>query len=82
VDVLLAADTVIRRCTMAEVGVGDEAELLQELQRAVDGRDVDTFGGLPHLSHDLVGSGMPKPVDRLEHELSLRGQPVAARAEA
>jgi len=81
VYVLLLADGVIRGRAVGQVRVGHQAELLEELQRAVNGGDVDTGGGLRHLEVHLVGRGVAKVVHRLEHQLALRGEAETARAE-
>ena len=41
VEVVVAGRRVVGRRTVTEVGVGDQAELLEQLEGAVDGRDVD-----------------------------------------
>ncbi len=79
--VLLLADGVIRGRAVGQVGMGHEAEFLEQLQGAVDRGDVDTGGGLRHLEVDLVGRGVAKAVHRLEHELTLCGEAETARAE-
>ena len=47
VEVLVVAHRVVGRGPVAEVGVADQAELLEHLERAVDRRDVDRRGLLP-----------------------------------
>jgi hypothetical protein len=69
---------VVGRRAVAEVGVGDQVELLQELEGAVDGRDVHPAGGLLDAGADLVGRPVAHRGHGLQHELALRGQPVAA----
>ena len=81
VYVLLLADGVIRGRAVGQVRVGHQAEFLEQLQRAVDGGDVDAGGGLRHLEVHLVGRGVAKAVHRLEHELTLCGEAETARAE-
>ena len=61
-----------------EVGVGDHADLLEQLERAVDGRDVDPARGLLDLGADFLGGGVIEPRHRLQDELALRRHPVAA----
>src|SRR5690606_35763581 len=56
-------------------------ELLQELQRAVDGGDVHARRGLAHFDEDVVGGRVLQGVHGFEHELALRRQPVAALPE-
>ena len=54
-----------------------EAELLEQFEGAVDGRNVDALRDLPDLRTDLVRSRVPEGRDRLENELALRRQSVA-----
>src|SRR3954465_8974405 len=82
VEVVRVVGGVVGRRAVAEMGVGDEAELLEQLERAIDGRDVDAAGGAAYPLGDLVGGGVAERGDGLEDELALRGEPVAARAEA
>ena len=46
VEVLVVGHRVVGRRAVAEVGVADQAELLEHLERAVDRRDVDRRGVL------------------------------------
>jgi hypothetical protein len=66
---------------MAEMGVGDEPELLEQLECSVDGRDVDRSDRLPHFRQDLVRRGVPERLNCLEDQLPLRRQPVAPSPE-
>ena len=69
---------VVRRRAVPEVGVGDQPELLEQLQRAVDGGDVDAAG--VRCTAAQISSGVPcRARYRLQHELALRRQPVALR---
>ena len=71
---------VVARRPVVDVRVPDQAELLQRLERAVDGRcghRVRAVGG--HGIHDLVGGGVTEPPDGRQHALALRGQALAAR---
>ena len=77
VEVLVVGDRVVRRRAVAEVRVPDQAELLEDLERAVDGGDVDRRGLLAHPRQHLVGGGVAEGVDRAQDQLALRGQPVA-----
>ena len=61
--------------------MGDKPELLQKLERAVDGRDVDAVRGLLHGLRDLFGCRVPEPHDGFQDELALRCQPVPLRAQ-
>src|SRR5215469_3091868 len=83
----LAADQVhvlrLRREMVAgravpEVGVGDQAELLEQLERAVDRGEVHAPRRLVHLGADLLGRGVMQPGDGLQDELALWGNAVAA----
>ena len=78
VDVLVLGRAVGRRA-VAEVGVPDEAELLEQLERAVDGGDVDAG----HRLADLLRRGVAELAHGGQHLLALRrdAQP-AARAGA
>jgi hypothetical protein len=69
---------VVGRRPVPEVGVGDHADLLEQLERAVDGRDVDPARGLLDLGADLLRGGVIEPRHRLQDELTLRCHPVAA----
>ena len=80
-DVLLLARRVVGRRAVRQVGMRDQPELFEQFQRAVDGGDVDAGGGLAHLAVHLLRRGVPELVDRLEHELALRGQPQATGAQ-
>src|SRR5260370_23328566 len=72
---------VIGRSAVAEVGVGDQAELLEQLERAVDRGDVHTPCGLPYLGADVLWRRVFQLVDRFEHELPLRRDTVSPRPE-
>src|SRR4051812_26964949 len=60
------------------MGVLDEAELLEELECAVDGRDVHCRGSTTNCAGDLLRRAVPELPDRLEDQLALRRQAVAA----
>ena len=81
VDVLFPGKWVIRHRTVRKVCVGDQSEFLEQLERAVHGRDVDARRGLADPRVHLLRSRVSEPVDRLEHELPLRGQPKSAFAQ-
>ena len=68
---------VVRGCAMAEVGVLDEAELFEELERPIDRRDVDRGRPLLDPGEGFFRSGMPELGHRVEHELALRRDAVA-----
>ena len=81
-DVVVVTGDGVRRCSVPEVRVLHEPELLEQLERSVDGGDVDPAGRPAYPFRDLVGSGVTERRDCFEHELALRGQAVSARAEA
>ncbi len=69
---------VVARRPVVDVGVPDQAELLQGLERAVDGgggHGIRTVGG--HGIHDLVGGGVAEPAHGGQHALALRRQALA-----
>lgn len=68
---------VVRGGAVAEVGMGDQPELLQQLEGAVDGRDVDASRPLPYVRADGIGRGVHQIAYGFEDELALRGQPIA-----
>ena len=78
VHVARVAGQVIRRRAVVQVGVGDEAEAVEQLERPVDRGDVDALGGLLDAGRDLFRGRVVELGDRLEDELALRGDPVAA----
>ena len=81
VEVLVVADRVVRRRAVAEVGVPHQAELLEHLEGAVDGGDVDRRGLLADLGEHLVRRRVAERVDGVEDQLALRGQAVALLAQ-
>lgn len=78
-DVLGVVRDVIRRCAVAQVGVRNESELFEQIERAVDGGDVDAGRSFAHFGDDLIGSGMPETGDGFKDELPLRSEAVAPR---
>jgi hypothetical protein len=72
---------VVGRRSVAQVGVSDQSELFEKLERPIDRRDVDATGRTTYPFGDLVRRGMTQRRHCLEHELALRGQPVAARTQ-
>ncbi len=74
VHVLMRLGGVARR-TVPEVGVSDQFEALQQVERAVDGGDVDCrCDSLDVFANPLRGGVLQLP-HRVEHELALRGHP-------
>ena len=80
-NVLGVIGDVIGRGAVTQMGVGDERQLFEQIERAINGRDVDAVRGFAHPRQDVVGCGMPKGGDRLEHQLPLRSEPVTPRAQ-
>ena len=78
VHVVVVGGDRVGRGAVPEVGVADQAELLEQLEGPVDGRDVDPGRRLAHRRDDLVRRGVAELADGLEHQLPLRRQPVAA----
>src|SRR4051794_12571051 len=78
VHVIVVTCDRVRRRAVTEVRVLDEPELLEELQRAVDGRDVHGRGGTTNCARDLLRRAVTELPDSLEHELSLGRRAVAA----
>src|SRR5919112_6879726 len=63
------------------MGVVDQAELFEQLERAVDGSDVDAGGALAHVVVHRFGRRMAQLVHRLQDQLALRGEPQTALPE-
>lgn len=67
-DVVVLGGTVCR-CAMVQMGVPHHPDLLEELERAVDRRQVDIIDGV----EDLFGRGVAEMADSCEHALALSG---------
>lgn len=82
VDVHVLIDCVVGRCPMSDVSVGDEADILEDFEGAVHGRQVDAGRRALDLDEDLLGRSVTQPLHRLKDELTLRGdaEPVLAQA--
>lgn len=65
------------RGAMADVGVGDQAHIEQDVEGSVDGGCVDAW----QLRSDLVGGRVAQALHRLPHVAALVGAPVAAVAQ-
>ena len=80
-DVYMLIDRVICRCPMADMSVGDEADILEDLEGSVHGRQVDAGRRALDLDEDLLGRSVTQPLHRLKDELPLRGdaEPVLAK---
>ena len=70
-------DGVVHRGAMADVGVGDQAHIEQDVEGSVDGGCVDAW----QLRSDLVGGRVAQALHRLPHVAALVGAPVAAVAQ-
>jgi len=68
---------VIAGRAVVDVGVLDQAKLLEQLECAVDSRDVHAAGGLPDFDADLLGRGVLEPGHGFQDELALRGDTVS-----
>jgi hypothetical protein len=68
---------MVGRRAMTKMRVTDQAKFFKQLERSIDGRDVDRGGCLPDLRQDLLGRRMPECLHGLEHQLPLGRQPVA-----
>jgi hypothetical protein len=66
---------------VGQVGVVDQPELFEQLERAVDGGDVDPGSPLTHVVVHLLGRGVAQLVHCFEDELALRGESQAALPE-
>ena len=60
------------------MGVRDQPEAVEKLERPIDRRDVDTLGGPLDAGRDLFRGRVIERGDRLEDELALRCDPVTA----
>ena len=80
-DVHMLINSVIGRCPMADMGMGDEADILEDFKGAIDGRQVDAERRALDLDEDLLGGPVTQPLHRLKDELPLRGdaEPVLAK---
>jgi len=58
VEMLPAGGRVVRRAAVTQVGVPHQAELLEELQVAVDRREVDRRRRPAYLRQDVLGGGV------------------------
>lgn len=68
----------VGRRAVAEMGVPYDADLFEQVQRAVDGRDVHRWRGLLYLLTDLFRSSVPELSYGFEDELTLWGHAQAA----
>ncbi len=77
VHVLGLFGQVIPGRSVPEVGVGHQAELLEQFERAVHGGNVHAAGGLLDVGPDFLGRGVLQPGDRREDQLALGRDAVA-----
>jgi hypothetical protein len=69
---------MVGRRAMTKVRVTDKTKLFKQLERSIDGRDVDRADGLPNLCQNFLRRRMPEGLHGLEHQLPLGRQPVAS----
>lgn len=74
-DVLRLVDIVVGGSTVREVHVRHQTQLCEQLERAIDGGDVDPGRVFEDRGVDLFRSGVAEPAHRIEDQLALRGQP-------
>jgi len=77
VDVLVLTGRVGGRA-VAEVGVAHEADAVEQVERAVDRRDVHRRGRALDLHADLLRRRVVEGPHSVQHELALRCHPQAA----
>ncbi len=66
---------------MTQVGVPHQPQLFEQLERPIDGGDVDTSRALLDPRRDLVGRTVLERLDGFEYQLPLWGQAVATGAQ-
>jgi hypothetical protein len=79
VHVLGLGSQVVSGGTVEQVRVRHEPELLEQLERPVDGGHIDGAGGLPYVGEYFLRSSVLQPRNGLEHQLALRRDAVSAR---
>ena len=73
VDVIGVPGQVERGGAMVQVGVGDEAKLLERFERAVDGRGGEGGAAVgTHFGGNRVGGRVPEPGERVNDAAPLR----------
>jgi len=78
VMVMSLFDMMITKASLAEIGFHHKAELLEELQRPVDGRDVGIRVAPPYPVEDFLGADVAvHAVDSIDYHQPLGSQPVA-----
>ena len=82
VDVHVLVDCVIRRCAMANVRVGNQTYRLEYLECAIDGREVDSRGGVLDLDQNFFRGPVPEIFNGLKDELPLRRNSKAVLAKS
>jgi hypothetical protein len=68
---VVVSSWAIHRGAVAEVRVFDQADLLEQFQRAVDGGEID----VGQRVRDLLRGGVREVVDGIEHLFALGGHP-------
>jgi len=68
----------VGRCAVAEMGVADEPDAVEQVECAVDRGDVDRGCRALHLHADLLRRGVVQRAHGVEHELALGGHPHPA----
>ena len=58
-DVNLVLDGVVRGRSMTEVGMGDESDLFENLERPVDSGEIDPRGPSLHFGQYFFGGPVP-----------------------
>ena len=81
VHVLGLGGQVVPGCAVAQVRVADQADLLQQLQCPVDGREIDPGRAAPDLGVNVLRRRVLEAADCLQHQLALGGDPVAPGAQ-
>lgn len=62
---------------MTQMGVPHQPQLFEQLERPIDGGDIDTGRALLDPRRDLVGRAVLEHLDGFEYQLPLRGEAVA-----
>jgi hypothetical protein len=79
---MLFVGEVVDRASVAEVDVIDHADLLERIERAVDGRDVDGRETSVDVGREFFrGDVSVRGEDRFDDHLPRRGSPTAGRSE-
>ena len=82
VDVHVIIHGVVRRGAVTEVRMRHQADLLEHLERAVDGREIDLRRLSLHAHEDLLGGCVAEVIDRNEHKIALWCHAISPGVEA